>query len=120
MTADGHSKATRWPVMTADGPSMACDDGPQGYPLRDDLPDDGSQGYPLWEQSVFELLAQCVAPLVGIFGYYARSSLGHFPLSLGFVELNGWNDFILDCNAITKSFSGFRAAEVFMDAPKVP
>jgi hypothetical protein len=39
---------------------------------------------------------------------------------LGFVELNGWNDFILDCNAITKSFSGFRAAEVFMDAPKVP
>jgi hypothetical protein len=120
---------------------MACDDGSQGYPLwddlpvvlpdddlpddipddlPDDLPDDGSQGYPLWEQSVFELLAQCVAPLVGIFGYYARSSLGHFPLSLGFVELNGWNDFILDCNAITKSFSGFRAAEVFMDAPKVP
>ena len=76
-------------------------------------------GYPSWEQPVFELLAQCVAPLVGIFGYYARSSLnGSTPESMGYVELHGWNDFVIDCNAITKSFSGFRAAEVFMDAPK--
>ena len=32
-------------------------------------------GYPAWEQPVFELVAQCIGPLVGIFGYYARSSL---------------------------------------------
>ena len=52
-----------------------------------------------------KLLAQCMAPLVGIFGYYARSSLHHdMPELTGYVELQGWNDFIVDCNAITKSF----------------
>ena len=76
-------------------------------------------GYPAWEQPVFELVAQCIGPLVGIFGYYARSSL-HQTASemMGYVELQGWNDFIVDCNAITKSFSGQRAAELFMDSPK--
>ena len=59
------------------------------------------------------------APLVGIFGYYARSSLYQpLPESMGYVELQGWNDFIEDCHAITKSFSAQRAAELFMDAPK--
>ena len=76
-------------------------------------------GFPTWEQPIFELLAQCMAPLVGIFGYYARSSLHHSLAELsGYVELQGWNDFIVDCNAVTKSFSGQRAAELFMDAPK--
>lgn len=70
-------------------------------------------GYPTWEQSVFELLAQCIAPLVGIFGYYGRSSLRQeTPEAMGYLELDGWNDFIIDCNVITKSFSGMRAAEV--------
>ena len=76
-------------------------------------------GFPSFEQSTFELLAQCVAPLVGIFGYYSRSSLGHEATEVtGYIELPGWNDFIIDCNAITKSFSGLRAAEIFMDSPK--
>ena len=75
-------------------------------------------GHPVFEQSVFELLAQCVAPLIGIFGYYSRSSLEQQAAeSAGFVELAGWNDFIIDCNAITKSFSGLRAAEVCSSAP---
>ena len=68
-------------------------------------------GYPIWEQSVFELLAQCVAPCVGIFGYYCRSSLEN-QKTAGLVELSGWKDFIADCNVITKSFSGVRADEV--------
>ena len=76
-------------------------------------------GYPIFEQSVFELLAQCMGPLAGIFGYYCRSSLHHAdPALMGYVELQGWNDFIADCNGITKSFSAQRAAELYMDAPK--
>lgn len=74
-------------------------------------------GFPTWEQPVFELLAQCVSPLTGIFAFYARSSLEHErPEQMGYVELDGWNEFVDDCNAVTKSFSAQRAAEVLRPA----